>query len=77
MFHFFETSFLGYNYAQHQNAQQSVRNLGCRKATAFFCFLKKVKIIFGYFLELRVRNRLGEIRDMKTEIYGERKYECD
>lgn len=40
-FYFFEMSFLGYNYAQHQNAQQSVRMTGCRIATVFLTFLFK------------------------------------
>lgn len=39
-FIFFEMSFLGYNYAQHQNAQQSVRMTGCRIATVFLTFLR-------------------------------------
>lgn len=37
--YFFEMSFLGYNYAQHQNAQQSVRITGCRIATIILTFL--------------------------------------
>lgn len=37
-FYFFEMSFLGYNYAQHQNAQQSVRITGGRIATVFLTF---------------------------------------
>lgn len=37
--YFFEMSFLGYNYAQHQNAQQSVRIIGCRIATIILTFL--------------------------------------
>lgn len=37
--YFFEMSFLGYNYAQHQNAQQSVRIIGYRIATIILTFL--------------------------------------
>lgn len=53
-FNFFEMSFLGYNYAQHQNAQQSVRMTGCRIATVFLTFFLL----------------LGKSRELATDYYS-------